>query len=59
MNDDGSGVLTKQTVRNIYNEKYQKTYSNWYYVLKITLLKIQEYVRHAKEENEGQQFLCI
>ena len=25
----GSGVLPEQTVINIYNEKYQKTYSSW------------------------------
>ena len=34
MHDDGSGVLPKQTNRTLYNTKYQKTYSNWYFVLK-------------------------
>ena len=34
MNADGSGVIPKQKVRNIYNDKYKKTYSNQYSVLK-------------------------
>ena len=37
IDDDGSGVFPKQKVIKRYNAKYQKTYSNWYYVLKITI----------------------
>ena len=37
MDDDGSGVFTKKMVRKLYNIKYQKTYSNKYYVLKMTI----------------------
>ena len=39
IDDDGSGVFPKQKVRNIYNAKYQKTYSNQYYVLKNDYIK--------------------
>ena len=39
IDDDGSGVLPKQLVRNKYNSKYQKTYSNHYYVLKNDYIK--------------------
>ena len=49
MDDDGSGIFPKQRVRNIYNAKYQKTYSDRYYVLKNDYIKIQEYVRHIQE----------
>ena len=38
MDDDGSGVFPKK-VRKLYNAKYQKTYSNRYYVLKIDYKK--------------------
>ena len=37
IDDYGSGVLTKQLVRNKYNSKYQKNYSNHYYVKKMTI----------------------
>ena len=37
--DDGSGVFSKQRVRNQYNAKYQKNYSNRYYVLKKDYIK--------------------
>ena len=39
MDDDGSGVFPKQKFRKLYNKKYQKTYSNWYYVLKNVYIK--------------------
>ena len=39
MNDDGSGVFPKQKVRKRYNARYQKTYSNRYYVLKNDYIK--------------------
>ena len=39
INDDGSGVFPKQNFRNPYNTKYQKTYSNQYYVLKDDYIK--------------------
>ena len=38
MDDYGSGILTKK-VRKLYNVKYQKTYSNRYYVLKNDFIK--------------------
>ena len=34
---DGSVVFTKQKVIKIYNSKYKLTYSNQYYVLKMTI----------------------
>ena len=34
MDDYGSGILPKQIFGKIYNENYQNTYSNRYYVLK-------------------------
>ena len=37
MDDIGSGIFPRQNVRNIYTAKYQKTYLNQYYVLKINL----------------------
>ena len=37
--NDGSGVFPKQRVRNKYNTKYQKNYSNRYYVLKNDYIK--------------------
>ena len=37
IDDDGSGVLPKLLVRKKYNLRYQKTYSNHYYVLKMTI----------------------
>ena len=39
IDDDRSGVFPKQNVRKRYNTKYQKTYSNWYYVLKNECIK--------------------
>ena len=39
IDDDGSGVLHKQLVRKKYNSRYQKTYSNHYYVLKNDYIK--------------------
>ena len=39
MDDDGSGVLLKQTVRKFYSAKYEKYDSNRYYVLKIDYIK--------------------
>ena len=39
MDDDGSGVFSKHKVRKLYNAKYQKTYSNQYYVLKNDHIK--------------------
>ena len=39
MDNDGSGVFPKQKVRKLYNEKYQKTYSNRYYILKKDYIK--------------------
>ena len=39
MDDDRIVVFPKQKVRNIYNAKYQKTYSNQYYVLKHDFIK--------------------
>ena len=39
IDDDGSGIFPK-TVRNIYNAKYQATYSNRYYVIRIDYIKI-------------------
>ena len=57
--DDGSGVFYKHKVSNIYNSKYQLTYSNQYYVIKTTIRKIQEYVGHIKEEKERQQVMFI
>ena len=51
IDDDMRGVFPKQKVRKLHNTKYQKTYSNQYYVLKMTIYIIQEYVRHIKEEN--------
>ena len=39
MDDDVIGVLLKQKVRNLYNAKYQKTDSNWYYLLKDDYIK--------------------
>ena len=37
IDDDGSGVLPKQLVRKKYNSKYEKTYSNQYYTLKMAI----------------------
>ena len=37
MDDYGSGIFPKQEVRKLYNAKYQKTYFNQYYVLKMTI----------------------
>ena len=37
IDDYGSGVFPKQKVRKLYNTKYQKTSSNWHYVLKMTI----------------------
>ena len=37
IDDNGSGVFPKQKVINLYNAKYQKTYSNLYYVVKMTI----------------------
>ena len=34
MDDDWNGLFPKQNVRKLYNEKYQKNYSNQYYFLK-------------------------
>ena len=34
IHDDGSGIFSKQKVRKKYNEKYQKSDSNRYHVLK-------------------------
>ena len=39
IDDDGSGVFLKQKVRKRYNARYQKTYSNQYYVF-LLLYKI-------------------
>ena len=39
IDDDGSGVFPKQKVINLYNSKYQKNYSNQYYVLKKDYIK--------------------
>ena len=39
MDDDVSGIFTKQNIRNIYNTKYQNTYYNQYYVLKNDYIK--------------------
>ena len=39
MDDDGSGIFPKQRVRKLYNAKYQKTYSNRYFVLKNDYIK--------------------
>ena len=39
IDDYRSSVSTKQKARNIYNVKYQRTYSNWYYVLKNNYIK--------------------
>ena len=39
IDDDGGGVFPKQQVRKKYNSKYQKTYSNHYYVLKNAYIK--------------------
>ena len=33
----GVVFFQKQKVRKLYNEKYQKTYSNQYYVIKMTI----------------------
>ena len=59
MDDDGSGVFPTKKVRKLYNEKYQKTYSNRYYVLKNEFIKIEEYVVHIQGYNEGQQVMYI
>ena len=37
--DDGSGVIPKQLVRNKYNSRYQQNYSNQYYILKNNYIK--------------------
>ena len=39
IDDNGSRIFPKQNIRNIYNAKYQETYSNQYYVLKINYIK--------------------
>ena len=39
MDDDGGGDFPNQKVRKIYNAKYQKTYSNLYYVLENVYIK--------------------
>ena len=39
MDDDGGGFFPKQNVRNLYNEKYQKTYSNRYYGINNDYIK--------------------
>ena len=37
IDDDRGGVFPKQKVRKLYNARYQKTYSNLYFVLKMIL----------------------
>ena len=39
IDDDGSGVFPKKNVRNQYNAKHQRTYSNRYYVIKNYYIK--------------------
>ena len=39
IDDNGSRIFSKQNIRNIYNAKYQKTYSNRYYVIKSNYIK--------------------
>ena len=39
IDDDGSGVLPKLLVRKKYNSRYQKNYSNHYYVQKNVYIK--------------------
>ena len=39
IDDDGGGIFPKQKVRKLYNAKYQKTYSNRYYVMLNDLIK--------------------
>ena len=39
IDDDGSHVFPKQKVRKLLNTKYQKIYSNRYYVLKSDFIK--------------------
>ena len=51
MDDHGSGALPKQMARKLYNENYQNTYSNRYYILKKDYIKIQESVSNIQEEN--------
>ena len=55
------GVLffLKQEIRRLYNTKYQNTISNQYYVLNMTILKIQEYVGHIQEETKGKRVMFI
>ena len=39
IDDYGSGFFPNQNVRKLHNAKYQKTYSNRYYVLKNNYIK--------------------
>ena len=49
----------KQMIRKIYNAKYQKTYSNQYYVLKNDYIKYTRIRRTYSVKNEGQQVMFI
>ena len=50
--DDGNGVFPKQTDRKRYNSKYQKTYSNRYYVPKNDYIKGTR-IRRTYSERKG------
>ena len=60
MDDDGSSIFPKQKVGNIYNAKYQKTYYNWYYVLKNGYIK---YTRiggtYSERKRKATGFVCL
>ena len=57
IDDDGSGVLPKLLVRKKYNSRYQKTYSNHYYVLKNDYIKDARMRRNIQKDNESQQVM--
>ena len=46
-------------VRYLDISKYQDTYSNLYYIIRMTLQKKQEYVGHIQEENGGQHVMFL
>ena len=60
IDDDGGVVFPKQKVRNIYNEKYQKTYSNLYYVLKYDYIKDKRISRtYSGRKQRSIGYVCL